>query len=647
MTQDQAQVAREVRFAVVMYGGVSLAIYLNGVTQELLRLVRATATVTDADGERTRFSDAELSGTERLYRRIAQRLDHQGGWDPPERWDAVAGPIRIRFVIDILSGTSAGGINAVFLAKALATGQSMDALARLWVEEGAIESLINDRHSKFDDRPVPDEARSLLNSRRMYRRLVDALEGMEQSATGEPTPLVPSVDLFVTTTDIRGLPIALRLADKVVGELRHRNVFHFRYAADRPGADANEFTERFNPFLAFAARCTSSFPVAFEPMTLADVDDVLARRPGGAPLDAERLRLYERFFPAYFGRPDGLAGFIDAGSAGSGALQATPLGARRLPADRPFGDGGYLDNKPFEHAIAALAARRATLPVDRKLLYLEPDPGQIPQQLPGDPAPNAIENALVALNVARYETIRSDLQRVLVRNRLVDRVERIVGGIDEDLQLKARPSNRFVLPAPDAGMAFQDTDLSAMVWQFGLSYGGYHRLKVSALTDEIAQYVSRAAGFADDSDEFQAVRLIVGAWRNQWFGPRYADEGPYPPNDARFDRVKADRGELRLTENAYLLFYDLGYRIRRLSFVLGRIDRLLCFDERATELASRRGVTLTPELRDAFVARLRATRAALAPFLAQLQRTREELLEPDPSRHPLRAQVAALGITQG
>jgi len=33
-------VEREVRFAVVMYGGVSLAIYINGVAQELLDMVR-------------------------------------------------------------------------------------------------------------------------------------------------------------------------------------------------------------------------------------------------------------------------------------------------------------------------------------------------------------------------------------------------------------------------------------------------------------------------------------------------------------------------------------------------------------------------------------------------------------------------------
>ncbi len=38
---------REVRFATVMYGGVSLAIYINGVAHELFRLVRSTAPRTD------------------------------------------------------------------------------------------------------------------------------------------------------------------------------------------------------------------------------------------------------------------------------------------------------------------------------------------------------------------------------------------------------------------------------------------------------------------------------------------------------------------------------------------------------------------------------------------------------------------------
>jgi len=34
---------QEIRFATVLYGGSSLAVYMNGVAQELLRLVRSTA----------------------------------------------------------------------------------------------------------------------------------------------------------------------------------------------------------------------------------------------------------------------------------------------------------------------------------------------------------------------------------------------------------------------------------------------------------------------------------------------------------------------------------------------------------------------------------------------------------------------------
>ncbi len=40
---QQAEYTQEVRFAVVMYGGVSLAIYINGIAQELLRMVRSTS----------------------------------------------------------------------------------------------------------------------------------------------------------------------------------------------------------------------------------------------------------------------------------------------------------------------------------------------------------------------------------------------------------------------------------------------------------------------------------------------------------------------------------------------------------------------------------------------------------------------------
>src|SRR5262245_6215523 len=60
--------SQEIRFAVVMYGGVSLAVYINGVAQELFNLVRATAALS-AD-------DPPLNSSQRVYRKLGQIVAH-------------------------------------------------------------------------------------------------------------------------------------------------------------------------------------------------------------------------------------------------------------------------------------------------------------------------------------------------------------------------------------------------------------------------------------------------------------------------------------------------------------------------------------------------------------------------------------------
>src|SRR5262245_33183642 len=133
-TRPAYEVGQEIRFAVVLYGGVSLAIYMNGIAQELLHLVRATAGRAGADGRpEARYADEELSETEPVYRRLGMMLARPGA--------APGGPggaIHTRFVVDTISGTSAGGINGIFLAKALANDQSITKLEQLWVTEGDI-----------------------------------------------------------------------------------------------------------------------------------------------------------------------------------------------------------------------------------------------------------------------------------------------------------------------------------------------------------------------------------------------------------------------------------------------------------------------------------------------------------------------------
>jgi patatin-related protein len=546
---------KEIRFAVVMYGGVSLAIYINGIAQEMLRLVRATA-LAGKDGKPLSYD--ELDSSEQVYRKLAYVLAGKS----PEEAETNA-TIQTRFVVDIISGTSAGGINGVFLAKALTNGQNIDQLKQLWVQEGAIEKLINDKWSKDPPLSFTDPPTSLLNSQRMYFQLLKAFDGMSKRVDGheeDPNPaLVDELDLFVTTTDLRGVTLPIRLADGVVYERRHRNVFHFVYSSDDEGR--NDFKTANNAFLAFAARCTSSFPFAFEPMTLTDIDEVLERHgPYAGDKDSRSgSERWERFFRSY--------------------RQAQ--GVKPLPfPQRSFADGGDLDNKPFTYAIQTLARRHAAVPVERKLIYIEPSPEHPEDEVDDSNKPDFIENVLDALTtLPRYETIREDLQRVVERNRLVQRVNRIISGVERD-ELRARQagSNLGVLDCLQEkpgelwtkkhlnDVEFATLDLADMIRRKGRAYIAYHRLEIATATDGLTDVVARVAGFDEESDYFLVLRALVRAWRDLTY-------------------TEYRRGEdQRPTMNAFLHAFDLSYPLRRLNFLLAKIDQMYRLDQEAHEL---------------------------------------------------------------
>jgi len=413
-----ANYTQEVRFAVVMYGGVSLAIYINGIAQELLRLVRATA-----KKDLLSTGTKPPTGTETVYRKVSYLLaDEVNGLNRSEADlnDPKAIP-PTRFVVDILSGTSAGGINGIFLAKALANGQDMEQLKELWVQEGDINSLINDTKSIEKPLSLQDPPTSLLNSERMYLELLKAFDGMDR-ASGKrsenfPSPFVDELDLFVTATDLQGVVLPIRLADDVVYERRHRNVLHFLYSLPAVSGEANprnDFSAEYNPFLAYAARCTSAFPFAFEPMCLCDTDKILWKLTEyrGNENCKSTSDAWQKFYKDYL----------------------DPRGVSTVPfPKRAFGDGGYLDNKPFSYATETLMNRHADVPVDRKLIYIEPSPEHPEDDVEREDRPDAIDNVMSALlTLPRYETIREYLKRVIDSNRLMARINRITAVNDSD-----------------------------------------------------------------------------------------------------------------------------------------------------------------------------------------------------------------------
>jgi patatin-related protein len=514
---------QEVRLGVVMFGGISLAIYMNGISQEMLRLVRATA---KGAGPNLLLRDDELRSTETVYRRIGQILCHgRKAGDPVPTHPGA--PVRTRFVIDILSGTSAGGINATFLAKALANNQSLDSLTQTWREQADLDTLLNDGGSKPGKYPTDTPKRSLLNGRRMYALLVKAMNDMQDNTTVS-VPLAKEIDLFVTTTDLNGVISPIGLADEVIEERVHKADFHFVYSQTRAGKP-NDFIPAYDEMLAFAARCTSSFPLAFEPMRPIDADPVV---PGfSAKLGNTNADVYRQFFLRFNVR---------------GSLP---------PAQRSLADGGYLQNKPFSFVIDTIRFRTADLPVSRKILYIDPFPEQF--NAADEVRFDFVQNSLLAAyTLPGYQTIRQDLERLTAYNRGVQAARSLMTAIETSEEFRSGNC-----PSQDGAIHYPQRTLKSMLAQRGPCYLGYHRLRVSSVTWDLALLVSRLFGFRDDSAELQAIRCLLHSWRNDVYHPN-GDPGP---ND----------GDRRPTENQFLADFDFGYRMRRVDHLLGRIDGML------------------------------------------------------------------------
>ncbi len=519
------RLTQEVRLGIVMYGGSSLCIYMNGVSQELLHLVRATAPTKPASESPSEVAPAaELESTEAVYRQLGQILRHR---QPPKNEQPEEGdPVLTRFVVDIISGSSAGGINGVFLAKALANEQRLDQLEELWVQEGDLEALINDRRSKLEGVGLRKPPESLLNSQRMYRKLLDAVDEQDEKAAAAESRLVEELDLFVTTTDLRGLSLPIKLYDSVIYEPRYRNVFRLRYRTlPASGEPRNDFIQANNPLVAFVARCTSAFPFAFEPMMLEDIDEVLkgAPRYGRINIDdvGARSPRWAKFFPDY-------------------QVAGDDYGARA------FSDGGDLDNKPFSYVVDHLAIRRSTVPVSRKLVYVEPDPADPALRPVDEGRPDLVASVLGAVTLPRAETIRDDLGRVRVRNQMAERMAEVTGAVERGLRLGRLPST--------AGPR--------------LPYAVYQRLRVQQAADKLGLGIAEMLGYNEESDRSRAIRTLVRAWVET----TYAD-----PYDAQ-----AESGDF--TTDRFLQGFDLPHLLRRINFVQRRADALICLDDRAADL---------------------------------------------------------------
>lgn len=563
---------KELRIALVCFGGISLAIYMHGISKEILKLVRA--------------SRALHSIADRAARLNASFLDMVDRDDAEYDTDAIyfellrdiGRTLEVRVIVDIVAGASAGGINGTMLARALSHDLPMGALRDLWLDHADVGDLLASEArahatSKLVLKPVvwllgatglwksikdPEVRRKLslfirsrwfkppLSGPRMAEFMYDAIVAMGESRH-ERASLLPSgqrLDLFVTVTDHYGYQRLVQIHDPpVIHEREHRHVLRFHYQRRPDGEVNSDFVLENAPGLAFAARATSSFPGAFPPAQISEIDDLVRRK---SVAWRNRAEFIARNFESYASQN------VD-------------------PTSACFLDGSVLNNRPFREAISAIRSRPAYRQVDRRLVYIDPDPAP-----PTYPTRRAIPSFFSTLKSAlsdlpSAEPVTDELNWVNSFNDRINRIREIVEG--------ARPhvaqlvgdlvATSFDQPIASAQVrSWRERVNEKVATDAGFAYESYVRLKLSSVRSFVSGLIAALLDVPAQSLFARAIAEIIDAWAIAT-GTVYGRDG----NDA-IHLEAAPTGQQLPGWMKFLLAFDVDYRKRRLHFMIEGQNRL-------------------------------------------------------------------------
>ncbi|MFC3099454.1 patatin-like protein [Altererythrobacter lauratis] len=539
---------KELRIALICYGGISLAVYMHGVTKEIWKLARASRDF--------HAGTASAAGSESVYRTLLEQLEQAHG-------------LRLRVLPDILTGASAGGINAVFLAQAVHSGQSLDPLTDLWLDTADVDRLLDPEAqlwtwvAKFWAPPVVEMllrrpgnvvAESVAPEMRAEVRrklarfvrsrwfqppfsgigfsglLADALQAMQDAPGG--APLLPPghpIDLFVTATDFHGHLQSLRInSPPLVEESEHRLPIGFRARvpaeAGYPLANLLELT--------LAARSTASFPGAFPPLKIAEIDALAKLRGWEWP---ERAAFLQRVMPVH---------------ARNGDLDGVSLI-----------DGSVLVNAPFSEALGVLHDRPAQREVDRRFVYIDPTPDR--RKIVGSSSQEvgffrAIFGSISA--IPREQPIRDNLEQIEILSRKAVALGQIVETLRPDVERAVDQlfGRTFFLdsPTPRRLANWRQKAQQTAAEQAGFAYHAYAQAKFAGILDNLAQKLAASSQAGDPVD----VREIASALRSAC-------------RDADLGNLAAPSGGASEAAIHFFRHHDIGFRVRRLRLLARRLSR--------------------------------------------------------------------------
>ncbi|WP_209347613.1 patatin-like protein [Pontixanthobacter sp. CEM42] len=540
---------KELRIALVCYGGVSLAVYMHGVTKELWKLAKASRAF--------HSGEARSEGVQGVYRDLLQHVEDENG-------------LRLRVLPDILTGASAGGINAVFLAQAIHSGQSLEPLTDLWLDMADVDQLVDPdarpmwRFAKFWAQPIAswilrrpgnvvtesvapetrDEVRrkvSHLVRGRWFeppfsgsgfsKLLHDALATMESAPLEQPL-LPPShpVDLFVTATDFHGHLELLRLnSPKIVEESEHRMPISFSSATPaNAGANLANLAE-----LTFAARATASFPGAFPPLQVAEVD-----------------QLCECTSIEWHGREQFLQRIMPVHSRTDDVANVALI------------DGSVLVNAPFGGAMDALKGRPAQREVDRRFVYIDPRPDRFGAETEQEQKPVGFFAAIFGSlsTIPREQPIRDNLEQLDQQSREAEALRRMVTGLRPEVERAVEKLFGRTLflnkPTPKRLVAWRNKAQQAAAEYSGFAFSSYAQAKFTGIVDKLAQLTFEAAPASGLPDATPIAASFFAELEKRGLSSLSDPDGGASKEAIAFFRA-----------------HDLGFRIRRLRLLARRLAR--------------------------------------------------------------------------
>ena len=558
---------KELRLALVCYGGVSLVLYMQGIIKEFVKLIRASKAYHSIDDPGRRLSatyatangdDGRERDTETAYFSLLQTIGRK---------------LDLRVILDSVAGASAGGVSGIILARALAHDLSIDHLRDRWLEESDVLRLLAKsqrarvwskwflypplwillRSRLFGlvmDREVRWKLSTFFRSRwfeapldgdRFLELLFDGLRDMRKSGIAQSSLLPPGhvLDLAVSVTDFFGYPRRISINTPTFIEEREQSLlWKFSYCHWKDGREESDFDEDNVPALALAARATSSFPGAFPPAQLTDIDRLLERR--GVKWTSRSRFISETF-------RDHIRAAVD-------------------PKKTSFIDGSIVNAKPFSAVISAIRERAAYRDVDRRLVYINPDPE--PASIPHDgKVPGFLETLEAAIfEIPMVAPIHGELARLAQFNHSISRMRRILAVARPEIvrlvrQVIATTQQGAYTEQIVAQWRKNANQLAAT--QAGYAYQVYARSKAALVLDQLITLICDLGELEPNSTAQATVATEIRAWADRYCV--IAPEGPLL-------MTSDDDKEHPWIE--FLLQFDLTYRHRRLSFVMRGINEL-------------------------------------------------------------------------